>query len=368
MLAARGAMGIGGAMMWPAILGMTYGLLPSSKAGLAGGLIIGAAGFGNAVGPLLGGVLTDFLSWRWIFYLNLPITALAVVVTWYIIPLEKPDAKARRIDYGGMATISVGLFALLLSLDMGTDLGWTDPRILALLVLSGASLAGFAFVERAAGTNALVPSDVLRNRGFTAATLATLLMSAIFFAALLYLPQFMSKELGYSAVGAGAGLLPMMAVFALTSFVAGPLYARLGPKLIVSVGAACLAAGIFILSFVDAATAYAHLIPGMIVTGAGVGLFYSSVTTSGITALDPSRSSLAGAIIYMAQIAGGAIGLGLNTAIVVTAPSLPEGIHRAFIVDAGLAVGGLLVALLFVGGQVDRERLRSIMHHHRAHA
>ncbi len=169
-------------------------------------------------------------------------------------------------------------------------------------------------------------------------------------------------------MGAGAGLLPMMAVFALMSFVAGPLYARLGPKIIVSAGAACLAAGIFTLSFVDAATPYAHLIPGMIVTGAGVGLFYSSVTTSGITALDPSRSSLAGAIIYMAQIAGGAIGLGLNTAIVVTAPSLPEGIHRAFIVDAGLAVGGLLVALFFVGGQVDRERLRSMMHHHRAHA
>ncbi len=195
MLGARGAMGIGGALMWPAILGMTYGLLPPSKAGLAGGLIIGAAGFGNAVGPLLGGILTDFLSWRWIFYLNLPIAALAVVVTWFIIPLEKPDAKTHRIDYGGVATISVGLFALLLALDMGTDLGWTDPLILALLVLAGASLAGFAFVERGAGANALIPSDVLRNRGFAAASLATLLMSAIFFAALLYLPQFMSKEL-----------------------------------------------------------------------------------------------------------------------------------------------------------------------------
>jgi EmrB/QacA subfamily drug resistance transporter len=226
LLAARGAMGIGGAMMWPAILGMTYGLLPSSKAGLAGGLILGAAGFGNAVGPLLGGALTDILSWRWIFYVNLPITAVAIAVTWFIIPMEKQIADERRIDYAGVATVSVGLFALLLSLDMGTDLGWTDPLILALLALSAASLAGFAFVERGAGARALVPSDVLRNRGFAAASLATLLMSAIFFAALLYLPQFMSKELGYSAIGAGAGLLPMMGMFALTSFIAGPLYAR----------------------------------------------------------------------------------------------------------------------------------------------
>lgn len=368
MLAARGLMGIGGAMMWPAILGMTYGLLPSNKAGLAGGLILGAAGFGNAVGPLLGGALTDLLSWRWIFYLNLPIAALAVVVTWRIIPMEKPDMASHHIDYGGVAMLSVGLFALLLSLDMGTDLGWTDPLILALLALSAASLVGFAFVERSSGAGALVPDDVLRNRGFAAASLATLLMSAIFFAALLYLPQFMTKELGYSAIGSGAGLLPMMGMFALTSFLAGPLYARLGPKLIVSVGAACLAAGIFILSFVETGTPYAHLIPGMVVLGAGVGLFYSSVTTSGITALDHSRSSLAGAIIYMAQIGGGAIGLGLNTAIVVSAASLPQGIQHAFLVDAALAVCGFLVALFFIGGPVDKERLRSMMHHHRAHA
>jgi EmrB/QacA subfamily drug resistance transporter len=368
LLASRGLMGIGGAMMWPAILGMTYGLLPSSKAGLAGGLIIGAAGFGNAVGPLLGGALTDLLSWRWIFYLNVPIAAIAVFVTWRIVPKEKIDATSRHIDYGGVATLSVGLFALLLSLDMGTDIGWTDPLILALLALCAACLAGFAFVERAAGQNALVPDDVLRNRGFAAASLATLLMSAIFFASLLYLPQFMSKELGYSAIWAGAGLLPMMGMFALTSFVAGPLYSLVGPKLIVSVGAACLAAGIFILSFLEAGTPYTHLIPGMVILGAGVGLFYSSVTTSGITALDHSRSSLAGAIIYMAQIGGGAIGLGLNTAIVVSAASLPKGIHDAFIVDGVLAICGFAVALLFIGGPVDKERLKTMMHHHRAHA
>ncbi len=368
LLAARGAMGIGGALMWPAILGMTYGLLPPSKAGVAGGVIHGAAGFGKAVGPLFGGALTVLLTWRWVFYVNLPITAVAILVTWYIIPKDEPGSATHRIDYGGIATISVGLFALLLSLDMGADRGWTDPLILALFALSAASLVAFAFVERGAGSGALIPGDVLRNRLFAAATLATLLMSAIFFAALLYLPQFMSKQLGYSAMRAGAGLLPMMVMFGLTAFVAGPLYARLGPKLIVSAGAACLAAGMFILSFIETTTPYAGLIAGMIVTGAGVGLFYSTVTTSGITALDHSQASLAGAIIYMAQIAGGAIGLGLNTAIVVTAPSLAEGIHRAFLFDAGLATCGLLVSILFVGGAVDRARLRTMMHHHSAHA
>lgn len=151
LLGARGAMGVGGALMWPAILGMTYALTPPGRAGLAGGLILGAAGFGNAVGPLLGGVLTDALSWRWIFFLNLPIAAFAVLVTWRVVPPEKPDQADRRIDYGGVAILSIGLFALLLALDLGVDLGWTSPRIVGLFAASAVSLVAFALVERRAG-------------------------------------------------------------------------------------------------------------------------------------------------------------------------------------------------------------------------
>ncbi|KAB2870449.1 MAG: MFS transporter [Bauldia sp.] len=367
LLACRGVMGIGGAMMWPAILGMTYGLLPESRKGLAGGLILGAAGFGNAVGPLLGGALTDWLSWRRIFFLNFPIAAFAVLVTWRVVAADEPDAPDQRIDYAGVGALSVGLLALLLALDEGTDLGWSDPWIVGLFALCALGLTAFFLIERGAGAKALVPGDVLRNREFFAACLATLMMSAIFFAALLYLPQFMVKALGYSAVGSGAGLLPMMGVFALTSFVAGSLYERLGPKLIVSLGAACLTIGIFLLSLLDRATPYDALVPGMVVLGVGVGLFYSSITTTAVTALDPSRSSLAGGIIYMFQIAGGSIGLGLNTALVVSASSLSEGIRVAFLVDAVLALCGLAVSILFVGGKVDRERLRGLIHHHRAH-
>ncbi len=197
-------------------------------------------------------------------------------------------------------------------------------------------------------------------------------MSAIFFSALLYLPQFMTKVLGYSALGSGAGLLPMMGVFAATSFVAGSLYQRLGAKVIVSLGAAFLGAGMLMLSMLDVHSTYASLVPGMIVLGIGVGLFYSSVTTSAVTALDPSRSSLAGGIVYMCQIAGGAIGLGLNTAIVVasgtTGRDLADGIGSAFKVDAALAVVGLVIALLFVGGTVTHDDRRQLRWHHRAHA
>jgi EmrB/QacA subfamily drug resistance transporter len=367
LLASRGLMGVGGAMMWPAILGMTYAILPADRAGLAGGLILGVAGFGNAIGPLIGGALTDLLNWRWIFFLNLPIAAFAMLVTYRVVASDKPVPSGERIDYGGIVTLSAGLFALLLALDEGADLGWSDPFIVALFALSALALAAFVWVERKAGAHALVPADVLKNHAFIAACMATLMMSAIFFASLLYLPQFMTKVLNYSAMGSGAGLLPMMGTFAIVSFIAGPLYERLGPKLIVSTGALFLAVGIYLLSRLSEATPYAGLIAGMVILGIGVGLFYSSITTAAITALDPSRSSLAGGIIYMFQIAGGSIGLGLNTALVVTASSLTDGISIAFLVDAILAACGFAVSAIFVGGAIDKEQLRLLRHHHRAH-
>lgn len=368
LLACRFLMGIGGAMMWPAILGMTYGLLPREKAGLAGGVILGSAGFGNAVGPLLGGLLTDSVGWRWIFFVNLPVAAVAMLITFMVVPRDSEGKHHGKLDYFGTVALSIGLLALLLALDWALDLGWTAPLIVALFAASAAALIAFLFIERRAGTDALVPATVMQNRQFLAAGIATLLASAIFFAALLYLPQFMAKNLGFNAMNSGAGLLPLMGTFMITSFIAGKLYEMLGPKLIVSLGALMLGAGMILLSRISPGTTYDELILGMVVLGAGVGLFYSSITTAAITVLDPSQASLGGAIVYMFQIAGGSIGVGFNTAIVVSAASMPAGIHSAFLVDGVLAIGSAAVAMLFIGGSVHVERLRELRHHHRAHA
>jgi MFS family permease len=196
-----------------------------------------------------------------------------------------------------------------------------------------------------------------------------LLISAIFFSALLYLPQFMERLLGFSPLRSGAGLLPLMGAFAVTSFAAGPLYNRLGAKTVVSAGSATLAAGILALSWLSPGSSYLSLVAGMVVLGVGVGLFYSSVTTAAVTALDPSRSSLAGGIVYMCQVAGGAIGLGLNTAIVLSAASLTSGIATAFRVDAALGAAGLLVSLSFVHGPArSPAHAHATAAHHRVRA
>ncbi len=220
----------------------------------------------------------------------------------------------------------------------------------------------------------------------------------------------MQKLLGYSPLQAGLGLLPMMGLFALVSFVAGPLYERAGAKTVISVGAGCMLVGVFLLSLVQRGSGYGALVPGMAVLGVGVALFYSSVTTAGVTALGPSRASLAGGIVYMFQVAGGSIGLGLTTTIFTSATqgaladkvgaagvsagageqdavrgilagtesatqalahfsapvaqqleelvrqSFVTGLRAGFRLDAALALCGFAVALAFVGGRLQLAR------------
>ena len=319
LIVCRGLMGIGGAMMWPALLGMTYAILPESRAGLAGGLILGAAGFGNAAGPLIGGAITDVLDWRWILFLNVPIAAAATFVTWRTVPESRSDETERRLDYAGSITLSIGLIALLVALDEVTDLGWGDAEVIGLLIVFAVLLAAFVLIERRAGAHALVPRDVMSNRPFMSACLTVLLMSPLFFVALMYLPQLFQKSLDYSALEAGLALLPLMGTFTLASLSAGRLYERVGPRPVLIAGASCLVVGSALIALIERGDSWGQVVPGMVVTGAGIGLFYSSVTTWAVTALDPSRSSLAGGITYMFQIAGGSIGLGIATTIFATA-------------------------------------------------
>jgi EmrB/QacA subfamily drug resistance transporter len=414
LVASRALMGIGGAMMWPAILGMTYAALGETRAALAGALVIGVAGVGNAFGPLLGGLLIHIASWRWILFLNLPIAALACLVTWAKIHPPPAAPHRERIDYAGILTLSLGLVSLLLVLDQGNDWGFGDARILLLIGAFVLFMAAFAAVERRAGGDALVPGAVLRNREFAGVSLAIVLLSGSSFAAPIYLPVLLRELLGYGALAAGAALLPLMAVSAVFSFASGPLDARFGRKLVTSAGALAMALGMLLLAATVGASRYPPLVPGMALLGLGIGLFVSGATTAGVTALGPARRSLAGGILYMFQLVGGSVGLALTTAIFTAATearvhedrlagllsegeeqaliglladvgfaeqiverfpgraerleslardAFASGIETSFTVVAVLGVAGLLIAALSVGGRPRRrvaERLRAV--------
>ncbi len=204
--------------------------------------------------------------------------------------------------------------------------------------------------------SALVPRAVMRNESFTASCVAILFMSATFFAALLYLPQFMQKHLDYSPLEAGVGMLPFLATFALVSFLAGPLYNRVGAKVLATVGAACITIAPFLFSHVSTESEFGALVPGMIVLGVGIGSFYPTATTAGVTSVDESQTSLAGGIVYMFQIAGGSIGLGLTTTVFSAEGSFIHGIQAAFRLDSALSLVGFLVALFLIGGRLGQPR------------
>jgi fucose permease len=238
---------------------------------------------------------------------------------------------------------------------------------------------------------------------------AVLFTAATFFASLLYLPQFFQKLLSYSPLEAGLALLPLMATFALVSFVAGSLYERLGAKPILSVGVTLMFLGILLLSFVSESSGYAATVPGMLVLGCGFGLFISTITTAAVTSLAAARASLGGAILYMFQVAGGSVGLALTTTVFtrgaqdglysdaaalgaskgelddvqgvlagtdsadrvierfpdqatqitqLVRDAFVDGMSTAFRVDAALAAVGVAVTVVFVGGRLRLRRAR----------
>ncbi len=245
----------------------------------------------------------------------MPIALLASLATLRFITESRVDTDDRSIDYTGVLALSGGLVALLVALDEGTVRGWTDPLILGLFALCILLLGTFAIIERRSRTGALIPREVFANREFRTVCLSVLLMSVTFFSALLYLPQFMTKILGWSALSAGLGLLPMMATFAVTAFVAGTLYERFGGKVLLSIGALSLVVGAILTAWSATSSSWAALVPGMAALGLGVGLFLSSATTAGVAAIGEAQSGLAGGLIYMFQIAGGSIGLALTTSV-----------------------------------------------------
>jgi EmrB/QacA subfamily drug resistance transporter len=350
LIGARAVMGVGAALIWPSVVGLIFALVPADRAGLAGGLLIGVSGLGNALGPMIGGLLTDQLSWRWILVLNIPIAALAVTfVRLYI----RPDANAQsreRLDWPGVATLSICLVALLVALDQASDWGWGDGRIIGLLTISVLALAAFVVTQRRAGLHALIPRDIVSNRRFAAACLTIVLASGTFFVTMLYAPQYMEKILGFTALAAGVSLLPLMLTFSLTAFGSGPLYNRLGPRPLLVGGVICMPLGVLALSAVSTTSPYVATVPGLVLIGIGTGVFFSSVTNAALTSLDPSRTGVGSGLTFMFQLVSGAVGVGIATTVftsvsrnhAVAQVGFVAGLHAGLRVTAAIAACGLV--------------------------
>jgi EmrB/QacA subfamily drug resistance transporter len=305
---ARAAQGIGGAAMFAVSLALVAQEFQAGRErGTAMGIYGATIGVAVAVGPLVGGAVTTALGWRWVFFLNVPIGAAALAITFAQVR-ESRDPNATRVDWFGLATLSGALFALVLALVRGNDDGWGSAAIISLLVVAVALLAAFVAVERRV-SEPMLPLGLFRSRAFTGVQLAAVGVSASLFALFLYLTLYLQDYLGYSPLQAGLRYLPITAVTFFAAPVAGALLGRVHARVLMAIGLVGTGAGLLLMSGLDATSGWTALLPGFVLAGLGVGLLNPVIADVALSVVPTERSGMAAGINDTFRQVGIAVGV-----------------------------------------------------------
>lgn len=304
----RALQGAGAAMLFasgPALIGHAF---HGKARGVAFGLFGAAGGLAIAAGPLVGGALVANASWRWIFLVNVPIGVAAIVATAVLVP-ESRSARSRSIDWLGMCTFTAALGALLFAVIRGNAEGWTSPAILGASALAAATLAAFILIERRLGARAMFDLALFRNVTFVGMSLVALIANGAGLPSVFIETSYMQNVLHASAWEAGLWFLPLTLALFVFGIVGGGLTARVPFRVLMSVACAAIAAGLALTLLADAGSTWTALIPGLIVTGAGMGLFNPTRAALAISVIEPARAGTSSAINETFQQVGTAIGV-----------------------------------------------------------
>ncbi|USD20037.1 MFS transporter [Microbulbifer variabilis] len=350
LLLCRALMGFAGALIWSAILGMAYNLLPPERAGLAGGLILAALGLSTSLGPILGGFFSEYLTWRWVLFVNIPLAFIIIFLCCRKYPADEVVRIEEDVDYLGALLLSVSLFCFLLAMEVLAQKHAFGLFSTLLLCSSMLFLVGFGCREISKGSAALIPVELIKDASFLSIVFSVLLVATAFFAVLVYIPLLFIKVHKYSALMAGVALLPMMVSSSIFSFVSGLIHEKCGARLLICSGALGMSVGLYWLSVLNESTSYVFFIPGLALVGASLGVYSPAAVTAAVALVDPSKSSLAGGIVYMFRFLGGALALGFNAIILAYYDDIAEGVYRIFEVDAFITFLGFLLPLYFLKG------------------
>ncbi len=365
LIAARAAQGLGGAIVAPATLSIlmttfTEGAERNRAMGLWGAM----GGAGGATGALLGGVLTEWLSWRWILLINIPIGLGAAYVALREVPRVARDVRQRRdFDLLGALTVTGGLVALTYAI-VGTEQhGWGSARTLIIAGVGFALIAAFLLIESRVANAPLMPLRIFASRALSGANVVVFCMGASVFAMWYFVSLYLQQVLGYSPLEAGVAFLPMTGAIVICSQLASKLSGRVGPGRVLAFGMALITAGMALFTGVSAGGSYvSDILAASILTAAGLGFSFVPVTIAATTGVLPQEAGLASGIVNTSRQIGGSLGLALlatvatqRTADVGTGlDALAEGYDRAFLVGAGLAAVGLVACLAMLVRGVER--------------
>jgi EmrB/QacA subfamily drug resistance transporter len=305
---ARALQGVGGAIMFAVSLALVAQEFRSGpERGMAMGIYGATIGIAVAIGPLVGGLLTDGLGWQSVFLLNVPIGAAAIAVTFWKLA-ESRDPNATRVDWAGLVTFSMALFLLVLALVRGNDEGWGSPLILALFAGAAALLAAFAAIERRVA-EPMLPLSLFRRPAFTGVQLAAFAVSGSMFALFLYLTLYLQNFLGYSPIDAGLRYLPITVASFLVAPLAGIALARVKARVLMSAGLALTGLGLALMSGLQMGSGWTALLAGFLISGVGVGLLNPVIADVALSVVPKERSGMAAGINDTFRQVGIAVGI-----------------------------------------------------------
>jgi EmrB/QacA subfamily drug resistance transporter len=346
LIVSRGAQGLGAAMLSPAALS----IITTSYSGAQRTTALSAWGAigsgGAAAGVLFGGVLTSWLSWEWVFFINVPIGLVTALLALRLVPTARPAAgSVRELDLPGAAAVVSGLVLLVYAVEGATTHGWGSERTLALLAVAAGLLAAFAAIERQA-SRPLVPTATWQVRSLVSSATVMLGATGILVGTFFLNSLFLQNVLGASALETGLAFLPLVVVIGLAAHVGPQLLMRVGARIVVVGALGLIAGGELLLARAPADASYAtDLLPGFLLIGFGIGLTFVAVSVTSMSDIRHERAGLASGLMTTAHEIGGAFGVSIFSAVAVGA----TGAGGAGFADGygdGTAVGALIAATL----------------------
>ena len=313
----RAVQGVGAAFMMPATLSIITQAFPAEQRGTAIGTWAGVSALALAIGPVLGGFLTEYVSWRAIFWINPPIAIGAVAVTLFAARESRDETVDKTVDFPGIAAITIGLTALVLALVEGNQWGWGSTRVISLLVIAAVGLTAFVLIEKRVKAP-MVNFAFFRSRTFLGANLVGFLVSFAMLAQFFFLALYMQNILGYSPLQAGIRFLPSTLVLVVMGPLAGRLTDRVGPRPLMAAGLLIVSAAVFVQSGITVHTTYLRLLPGFVLMGIGIGLVMSPMSTAAMNSVDRSKSGAASGVLSMSRMVGGTFGVAVMGALIAT--------------------------------------------------
>jgi EmrB/QacA subfamily drug resistance transporter len=353
LIAARVVQGAGAALMNPATLSIIAATFPPSQRGAAIGIWAGVSALALAIGPLVGGLLTEHLSWHWIFFVNVPV-GIAGIAASYLLIDESRDETHERLDVPGLVTSGVGLFALTYGLIEANSYGWGSSRILGAFAVAVVGLVAFVLLERHQRAP-MLPLELFRNRTYTGANAVILLVALAMFGVFFFVSLYMQNVLGFSAVETGAAFLPMTILIIVVAPIAGRTTDRVGSRALMTVGMLLIAVQLAYFSQQGADASFLNLLPGLLIGGAGMAMTMTPGAAAATRAVPVDKAGVGAAVLNAFRQVGGSLGIALMGAIMAhqaagrtSVEAFMDGFERSLLVAAGIALAGAVVAFVLV--------------------